>query len=134
MKIFYLLLILISFSASALEVDEKLTVRILKTSESKKTIMINRGIEDGLAEGDHARFLVTAGIVARAVVVRVSPTRSVWSIYRLVNADFLVNDSVMTIKITPPVKVTKDESQMLVKAFRNILIFFVNLDITILII
>src|SRR6476469_843304 len=102
----FLGVLLYSLSAFSLEVAEKLTVRILKTSESRKTVMLNRGTEDGLVEGDHARFLVTAGIVARAVCVKVAPTRSVWSIYRLVNADFLVNDSVMTIKITPPVKIT----------------------------
>lgn len=113
----YLVLLLFIFPALAygLEVDEKLTIRIVKTSESKKTVMVNRGTEDGLVEGDHAKFIVTAGIVARGVVVKVSPTRSVWSIYRLVNADFIVTDSVMSIKITPPVKITKDESQALVR-------------------
>lgn len=114
MKVYFLLLLMFSFSSFALEVDEKLTVRILKTTDSRKTVMINRGTEDGLVEGDHARFLVTAGIVARGVLVSVSPTRSIWSIYRLVNADFIVNDAVMTIKITPPVKITKDETQVLV--------------------
>ncbi len=115
MKTLVSLLLLASFSAFALEVDEKLTVRVIKTSESKKTIMINRGTEDGLVEGDHAKFIVTAGIVARAVCSRVSPTRSVWSVYRLVNADFILNDSVMSLKITPPVKITKDETQTLVR-------------------
>lgn len=115
MKIFLALVLALSTSAFALEVDEKLTVRIIRTSESRKTIMINRGTEDGLVEGDHAKFIVTAGIVARAVCVRVSPTRSVWSVYRLVNADFIVNDSVMSIKISPPVKITKDESKAIVQ-------------------
>lgn len=115
MKIFLGLLLAFSFSAHALEVDEKLTVRIIRTSETRKTLMVNRGTEDGLVEGDHAKFIVTAGIVARGVCVKVSPTRSVWSIYRLVNADFIVNDSVMSIKITPPVKITKDESQAIVQ-------------------
>lgn len=115
MKIFLVLLLLLPQISAALEVDEKLTVRILKTSETKKTILINRGTEDGLVEGDHARFMVTSGIVARGMIVRISPTRSVWSIYRLVNADYIVNDSVMTLKITPPVKVTKDNSQSLVR-------------------
>ena len=115
MKLFLLLVFLIFQSAYALEVDEKLTVRLLKTSESKKTVMINRGTEDGLVEGDHAKFIVTSGIVARGVCVKVSPSRSVWSVYRLVNADFIVTDSVMSIKITPPVKVTKDETQSLVQ-------------------
>lgn len=110
-----LILLLIPALSFALEVDEKLTARILKTSESRKTILVNRGTEDGLVEGDHAKFIVTAGIVARGVCVKVSPTRSVWSIYRLVNADFIVNDSVMSLKITPPVKITKDETQSLVQ-------------------
>ncbi len=116
MKFLALIIALIfSYNAFSLEVDEKLTIRVLKASDSRKTIMINRGTEDGLVEGDHARFLVTAGIVARAVCIKVAPTRSVWSVYRLVNADFIVNDAVMTIKITPPVKITKDESQALVQ-------------------
>lgn len=115
MKILIILMLLLSFGVQALEVDEKLTIRILKTSETRKTLMVNRGTEDGLVEGDHAKFIVTAGIVARAVCVKVSPTRSVWSVYRLVNADYIVNDSVMSLKITPPVKITKDESQSLVQ-------------------
>lgn len=115
MRFLGLWILIFSMQAFALEVDEKLTVRLLKTSESKKTIMVNRGTEDGLVEGDHARFIVTAGIVARAVCVKVSPTRSVWSVYRLVNADFIVTDSVMSLKITPPVKITKDESQAIVQ-------------------
>jgi hypothetical protein len=115
MKIILFFIFMIGFNAHALEVDEKLTIRIIKTSETRKTVMVNRGTEDGLVEGDHAKFIVTAGIVARAVVVKVSPTRSVWSVYRLVNADYIVNDSVMSIKITPPVKMTKDETQSLVE-------------------
>lgn len=115
MKALLLLTMLIPSLAFALEVDEKLTARIVKTSETKKTVMLNRGTEDGLVEGDHAKFIVTAGIVARGVLVRVSPTRSIWSIYRLVNADFITQDSVMSIKITPAVKITKDETQKLVQ-------------------
>jgi hypothetical protein len=115
MKKIFLLLLLLPLNVFALEVDEKLTVRIIRTSESRKTVMINRGTEDGLVEGDHAKFIVTAGIVARGVCVQVSPSRSIWSIYRLVNADFLVNDSVMSIRITAPVKITRDESQALVQ-------------------
>ncbi len=115
MKTLILSMLLIPGFVFALEIDEKLTVRIVKSSESKKTLMINRGTEDGLVEGDHAKFIVTAGIVARAVLVKVSPTRSVWSVYRLVNADFINNDAVMTIKISPAVKITKDETQTLVQ-------------------
>lgn len=115
MKLLLAICLLVPTLVWGLEVDEKLTVRVLKTSESRKTLMINRGTEDGLVEGDHARLIVTAGVVARAVSIQVSPTRSVWSVYRLVNADLIVNDAVMTLKITPPVKLTKDESQKLVE-------------------
>jgi hypothetical protein len=114
-KLIFIILFLFSFQAMALEIDEKLTVRVLKTSESRKTILINRGTEDGLTEGEHAKFYVTAGVVARAACVRISPTRSVWAVYRLVNADLIVNDAVMTLRTTPAVKVTMDESKTLVK-------------------
>ena len=110
--IFYLLFVGTSF---ALEVDERLTMRIVSTSESRKTILINRGIEDGLAKGDHAKFFVSEGVIARGVCIKLSPTRSVWSMYRLVNTAFLKDDQVMKLKITPAVKITKDESRMLVK-------------------
>jgi len=101
-------------STQALEIDEKLTFRIVNTSVSKKTMLINRGIEDGIVKGDHAKFYQTVGVVARGVVIKVSPTRSVWSIYRLVNNDYIKADQVMKLKITAPVKITKDESKMLV--------------------
>lgn len=114
-KLIFILLAVFSLQAFALEIDEKLTVRVLKTSETRKTILINRGTEDGLTEGEHAKFYVTAGVVARATCVRISPTRSVWAVYRLVNADLIVNDAVMTLRTTPAVKITQDESKTLVK-------------------
>jgi hypothetical protein len=110
-----ILFILSTLIAHALEVDEKLTMRVLKLSETRKTMLVNRGTEDGLADGDHAKFYVSSGVVARGVIVKISPSRSVWSIYRLVNADQVVTDSVMSLKITPPVKLTMDESKMIVQ-------------------
>lgn len=106
--------VLLAFNIQALEIDEKLTLRIVKVSQSRKTVLINRGVEDGIVKGDHAKFFLTVGVVARGVAVKVSPTRSVWSVYRLVNADYIKDDQVMRLKITAPVKITKDDSRMLV--------------------
>ena len=112
---FLLFISFLSFNALALEIDEKLTLRIVSTSNSKKTILINRGIEDGLVKGDHAKFFVSTGVIGRAVCIKLSPTRSVWSVYRVVNNEFLRPEQVLKLKITPAVKITKDESRMLVK-------------------
>lgn len=106
--------VMIPFMANALQIDEKLTVRVLKLSSSKKTLLINRGIEDALAEGDHAKFYLTTGVVARAVLVKVSPSRSVWSVYKIIDSDSLMLDKVMNIKISTPVKLTSDRSKMLI--------------------
>jgi hypothetical protein len=100
-------------SVFALEIDEKLTLRILKSSDSRKTILVNRGIEDGLAKGDHAKFFLSVGVVARAVVIKASPTRTVWSVYRVVNADYIRADQVMNLKITRPVKISADPTKMM---------------------
>jgi hypothetical protein len=113
-KIVLITLVIFSSGLLALEIDEKLTLRIVKTSVSKKTILVNRGIEDGLIKGDHAKFFVSAGVIGRGVCIKLSPTRSVWSVYRVVNADFLRDEQVLKLKITPAVKITKDDSRMLV--------------------
>ena len=115
MKIIFLITTMLFSSALfALEVDEKLTVRVLRLSASKKTILLNRGLEDGLVVGDHAKFYLTTGVVARAMVQKVSPTRSIWSVYRIVDADVLRTDQVLNLKISPPVKLTDDPSQSFV--------------------
>lgn len=113
MKYFFIFLLVLS-QASALEVDEILTLRIIGLSQSGKTALINRGIEDGLTVGDHAKFYVSTGVVARGVVIKSSPSRSVWSLYRLVNKSYIRAEQVLKLKITPPVKITKDESKTLV--------------------
>lgn len=110
-----LIFLLLSFNAFSLEIDEKLTLRILRVSDSKKTVLINRGLEDGLAEGDHAKIFLTTGVVARGVVTKVSPTRSVWSLYRLVTPEVIKEDTVMNLKITPAVRVTEDDTKMITK-------------------
>jgi hypothetical protein len=107
------IILIFSSIASALEVDEKLTLRVLRTSSSKKTMLINRGQEDGLAEGDHAKFYLSSGIVARGTLVKISPTRSIWAVYRLVDNEAIALDKVMNMKISTPVKLTKDRSKML---------------------
>jgi len=109
--IFSIILCLISSSALSLEIDEKLTMRILQASGSKKTVLLNRGLEDGLVVGDHAKFFITTGVIARGVVVKASPTRSIWSIYRLVKPAELNKGVVANIKISSPVRLTADSSK-----------------------
>lgn len=97
----------------ALEIDEKLTLRFLKVSNTKKTVLINRGAEDGLAVGDHAKFFITSGVIARGVVEKVSPSRSIWSLYRVVDPAEIIDNKVLNLKIASPVKITEDPSKSL---------------------
>ncbi len=107
---FFFLLSIPNFSL-ALNVDEKLTIRFLRLSSTKKTVLVNRGLEDGLAVGDHAKFFVTTGVIARGLVVKVSPSRSIWSLYRVVTPEALITDRMANIKISSPVKLTNDPSK-----------------------
>lgn len=113
LNLFILSSVLFSTSTFALDIDEKLTCRFLKLSNSKKTVLINRGAEDGLVVGDHAKFFITSGIIARGMVEKVSPSRSIWSLYRVVVPDELVDNKVVNLKIATPVKVTSDPSKSL---------------------
>lgn len=101
-----------TMSVQALEIDEKLTFRVLKVSDTGSTILINRGIEDGIAVGDHSKWFITTGVVARGVVVKAAPTRSVWSLYKKIDKEYIKNDMVLNMKITPPVKLSTDPSKV----------------------
>lgn len=112
MKALIYLTLLMSLTTSyALEVDEKLTLRFLKVSATKKTVLINRGAEDGLVVGNHAKFFTTAGVIARGVVEKVSPSRSIWSLYRIIDAAEITDNKVLNLKIGSPVKITEDASK-----------------------
>jgi len=103
-----------SLSAFGLENDKRLIIRLLGISSSKKTILINKGREEGIKIGDHAKFSNPVnGYFARGTVSRVSPTRSVWSLYRIIKPEALVENTVVTLKAASPVKLTRDESKAL---------------------
>ena len=114
-NIMKLLIVTFLFStlSYALEIDEKLTARFLKVSGSRKTVLLNRGLEDGLVAGDHAKFFVTTGVIARGTVVKASPTRTIWSLYRIVDGTKVFTNKVVNIKISKPVKTTEDPSKAL---------------------
>ncbi len=114
-KQFLIILLLISINAHALSIDEKLTLRILKVSDTLKTVLINRGTEDGLVVGDHAKFFITQGVVARGVVMKTSPSRSIWSMYSISNADRIRTQSVMNLRITEEYRVSDDKTKMIAK-------------------
>jgi hypothetical protein len=63
--------------------------------------------------GDHAKFFLTAGVIARGVVAKASPSRSVWSLYRVVDDSQIIADTVMNLKIASPVKISDDPSKSL---------------------
>lgn len=113
-KIALLFILLMPFQSFGLEKDKRLIVRMLGLSSSKKTILINKGREEGIKIGDHAKFSNPVnGYFARGTVARVSPTRSVWSLYRVIKAEALVENTVITLKSATPVKLTRDESRAL---------------------
>ncbi len=109
-----LLSFFIAFNCNALDMDETLTFRILKLSKTKRTLLANRGTDDGLEINNHAKFYLTStGVVARAVVRKISPTRSVWAIYRLVNESEINTGRVLQLKSVSAVKLSKDPTKML---------------------
>ncbi len=114
MKSFIYIFIFLSINTlHALEVDEKLTLRFLKVSSTKKTVLVNRGAEDGLVVGNHAKFFVTSGVIARGVVEKVSPSRSIWSLYRVIDPNEITDNKVLNLKIGTPVKISEDASKSL---------------------
>lgn len=111
--VFTFLLSLSLPAQAALKLDTKFVARILGASDSKRTILVNKGKEHGLSLDQHAKLSIPSGMIARAVVVKVSPSRSVWSVYRFFAKDKIEAQTVATFKIATPVKLTTDESKAL---------------------
>jgi cell shape-determining protein MreC len=105
----------LSLNTYALDVDSKFLATIMGLSESKKTIMINKGKEQGLRMDMHAKLSMPSGIVARGVVVKVSPSRSVWSLYRIWKKDKLEKSLAILFKVSEAVRLTGDETKALGK-------------------
>lgn len=99
----------------ALELDSKVLSTIIKVSESKKTILVNKGSEQGIRKDLHGKLSLPSGIIARGVAVKVSPSRSVWSLYRIWKLDSIEKGIAVLIKVSKPVKLTSDESKSLGK-------------------
>lgn len=106
-----LFVLILSCNSFAMDIDSKFVARVLGVSDSKKTVLMNKGNESGLKEGDHAIMSLPSGAVARGVCAKLSPSRSVWSIYRFYDADKLMPNIALTVKIASPVKLTDDESK-----------------------
>jgi hypothetical protein len=96
---------------SYLEVDETITLRFLRFSDSQQTVLINRGLEDGLVVDMHAKFFLPTGIIARGKVIKASPSRSIWTLYRVLESEQLVEDRVVNAKISTPLMLIEDPGQ-----------------------
>lgn len=113
-KLLFTLFIGISLpTQAALKLDTKFIARILGVSDTKRTILVNKGKEHGLAKDQHVKISIPTGVIARAVVVKISPSRSVWSVYRFFQKEKIEPQTVATFKISSPVRLTTDESKAL---------------------
>ena len=97
----------------AIEIGEKYEVTILDSSQSKRTILLNRGLSSGLTIENHANFYDDVGPIARGVAIEVAPMRSVWALYTVEDISKIASNSKVKMKITSPVKLTKDQSKMI---------------------
>lgn len=111
--VFFLICMTMGQTLAALKEDTKFVARILGASDTGKTILVNRGRENGITKDIHAKISVPEGMIARAVVVKVSPSRSVWSVYRIFDKKKIAPQTVATFKVSSPVRLTTDESKEL---------------------
>jgi hypothetical protein len=118
-KIFYLFFLIFFIEVKrgdALEIDRTLRFSILNVSSSKKTLLINKGKEDGLKKGDQAKFYrIEKNIIARAIVIKVSATRSLWSVFKYRHKKIIKKNVSLILTITRPLPLTNDISKKLFK-------------------
>jgi hypothetical protein len=94
----WIILAFLSFSAMALEAFERLpNVKILK-SLPDNIVLLNRGLEDGLARNDHIKLVSeTEGYGARGICLKATTDTSYWRLYRIPNSEAFSKDFTYTI-------------------------------------
>jgi hypothetical protein len=92
MRRMLLIFLLFAVDALALELNEELlNVRVLAVHPNNVVIM-NRGLEDGVVVGSHARLRGTGGYAARGICVRSGIMASHWRLYRVVDPTLISKD------------------------------------------
>lgn len=90
-----MLILIISFLFSsslwALESSDRLETRILKAYPNN-ILILNRGLEDDIEIGDHAKLTNEEGFIARAVCLKRGMLSSHWKIYRVVRPGLVSKD------------------------------------------
>ncbi|MFP5457310.1 MAG: hypothetical protein ACLGG7_01140 [Bacteriovoracia bacterium] len=80
-----------------LDLNEELpSVRILEFYP-KNIVTLNRGLEDGVAVGSHAKLRSSEGFAARALCVKVGMLTSQWRLYRVVDSELVSKDFTYTL-------------------------------------
>mgnify|MGYP000911181905 CR=1 FL=1 len=87
-----IVLTLVAPAARALDINEELSnVRVL-TVMPGNIVVLNRGVEDGVTVGNHARLRGSAGHAARALCVKTGLMTSHWKLYRVVDGEAVSKD------------------------------------------
>jgi hypothetical protein len=84
-------IILVPTNVQALIWNDGFDARILKVNE-ENVMVLDRGIEDGVERGDHAKITNSLGFVARAIALRTGMMTSHWKVYRVVYPEKMSKD------------------------------------------
>jgi hypothetical protein len=114
LKYIFFLFIILNYQVYALELNDKLTVKILKTYD-ENFLVLNRGLEDGIEVKDHAKITGDDGFIARGICVKTGLMTSHWKIYRVVHPELVSKDntyimrSLKTSPIHPDMEMVKED-------------------------
>lgn len=91
------LLIILSPKVWALDINEELpNVRILDTHPNN-IVVINRGVEDGISIGNHAKLRGAEGYATRGICIKTGMLTSHWRLYRIVDNQMVSKDLTYTL-------------------------------------
>jgi hypothetical protein len=86
------LTLLFSQLAWGLHPNEKLSNVRMLAIYPKNIVVLNRGVEDGVSVGNHAKLLTSEGYAARAICLKTGMLTSHWRIYRIVESEYISKD------------------------------------------
>ncbi len=83
-SLFLILFLGIINSVVALDMNESLSTKLLR-KQTPTIATLDRGVEDGIEPGDHARLTASNGFITRAVAIKADLKTSHWKLYQILN-------------------------------------------------
>jgi diketogulonate reductase-like aldo/keto reductase len=103
--------------AYALDINQELNIHLDKVSNTKKTVLVNVGSDNGINVGDHASFYLNSEECGQAFAEKMTKNKSIWIFYKIDRSSEIIDNQFMQLRAIakPPTELLTSGNDNLIK-------------------